>query len=175
MEQENNELSFNVDKNITYIFEGVFESENIVKAINFLDESSSGINFFINTPGGYVSYIYPLLSALEEHQNVILHPIEECSSAGFLLLLKTYLPIKLMDKSIRCLVHFPRIDSLIDLNKNHIYPKEEFSKKQQDNEFVTLLKNLPIDKKTKNKLIKGEDVILYYNDLLTIFNDRIVK
>jgi hypothetical protein len=33
---------------------------------------------------------------------------------------------------------------------------------------------MPLEQKQLKKLLKGEDVILYYNDLLEIFKDRVI-
>jgi len=164
----------NIERRVHHIFEGPFELPIINEVLSFLNNNSDPVNLFINTPGGYVSYIYPLLKAIEQYEDIILYPIEECSSSGFFLLLKTTVPICLMDESIRCLVHFPRIDTLLDTNKNHIYNKEDFNNKIKQRGFKEYLKDLPIPSKQMKKLMKGEDVILYYNDLLEIFKDRII-
>jgi hypothetical protein len=79
-----------------------------------------------------------------------------------------------MDKTIRCLIHFPRIETLLDVNKNHIYNKIDFENNQKQTGFKDCLKNLPLPIKQMKKLMKGEDVILYYDDLLEIFKDRII-
>jgi hypothetical protein len=88
--------------------------------------------------------------------------------------MNTTVPICLLDKSIRCLIHFPRIDSIIDMNKNHIYDKVDFKNKIDQRGFKDTLKELPITNKQMKNLLKGEDVILYYNDLLEIFKNRII-
>jgi hypothetical protein len=170
---KSNEEVFNAP-NLNYIFEGNFELEEINNAISFFNNNESPVNFFIDTPGGYVSYVYILSLVIEEYKDVILYPIQECSSSGFLLLLNTTVPIKLIDRTIRCSVHFPRIDTTFDLNKNHIYPKEDFKIKTKNNIFIEQLKNINISSKLKSKLLRGEDVILYYEDLLEIFKDRII-
>lgn len=165
---------FQIEKRITHIFEGPFELPVINEVLSVLNNNSEPINLFINTPGGYVSYVYPLVTAIEEYKDIIIYPIEECSSSGFFLLLKTTVPISLIDPSVRCLVHFPRIETILDLNKNHIYDKTDFNNKIKQKNFKDLLKTLPIPEKQMKKLLKGEDVILYYNDLLEIFKDRII-
>jgi hypothetical protein len=161
-------------KKINYIYEGSFELSYVNDALTFLNGNDLPVNFFINTPGGYVSYVYPLTKAIEEYGDIVLYPIEECSSAGFFLLMNTTVPICLLDKSIRCLIHFPRIDSIMDMNKNHIYDKVDFKNKIDQRGFKDTLKELPITNKQMKNLLKGEDVILYYNDLLEIFKNRII-
>jgi hypothetical protein len=79
-----------------------------------------------------------------------------------------------LDKSIRSLIHFPRIDAILDMNKNHIYDKVDFKNKLEQKGFSELLRNLPLPDKQMKKLLKGEDVVLYYNDLLEIFKTRII-
>jgi hypothetical protein len=163
-----------LERRVNHIFEGPFELPIVNEAISFLNNNSESVNLFINTPGGYTSYIHPLSRAIQEYGDIILFPIEECSSAGFFLLLKTTAPICLMDKTIRCLIHFPRIETLLDVNKNHIYNKIDFENNQKQTGFKDCLKDLPIPIKQMKKLMKGEDVILYYDDLLEIFKDRII-
>lgn len=164
----------NVERRVNYIFEGNFDLPTINDVLSFLNSNSEPVNLFINTPGGYISYIYPFEKAIEEYGDIVLHPIEECSSAGFLLLLRTTVPIYLIDKSIRCLVHFPRVETLLDMNKKHIYNKEDINNKFKQNVFKDYLKDLPIPTKQMKKLMKGEDITLYYNDLLEIFKDRLI-
>jgi hypothetical protein len=161
-------------KKINYIFEGGFDLQNINEALSFLNGNDLPVNLFINTPGGYVSYVHPFSKAIEEYGDIVLYPIEECSSAGFFLLLNTSVPICLLDRSIRCLIHFPRIDSILDMNKNHIYDKVDFKNKTEQKGFSELLKSLPLPNKQMKKLLKGEDIVLYYNDLLEIFKTRII-
>jgi hypothetical protein len=171
--EENTEM-FLEAKRLNYIFEGPFELSAINDAISFLNSSDLPVNFFINSPGGYVSYVYPMSKAIEEYGDIILYPIEDCSSSGFFLLLNTSVPICLLDKSIRSLIHFPRIDAILDMNKNHIYDKVDFKNKLEQKGFSELLRNLPLPDKQMKKLLKGEDVVLYYNDLLEIFKTRII-
>jgi hypothetical protein len=60
------------------------------------------------------------------------------------------------------------------MNKNHIYDKVDFKNKLEQKGFSELLRNLPLPNKQMKKLLKGEDVVLYYNDLLEIFKTRII-
>lgn len=156
-----------------YIFEAQIEFEPVNQLIEFLNNSEGPVNLFIETPGGFTSYINILKVAIEEYQNIILYPIQECSSAGFLLLLDTTVPIKLLDESIKVTVHFPRIESKTDINNITIYNKKDFKKRNKNNKFISLLKNLDIDSKRKKDLLQGKDIDLYYEDLLVIFKDRI--
>lgn len=160
-------------KPINYIFEAQIEFEPVNHLIDFLNSSEGPVNLFLETPGGFTSYIHILKVAIEEYNDIILYPIQECSSAGFLLLLDTTVPIKLLDKSIKVTVHFPRIESKTDINNVTIYNKKDFEKRNKNNKFISLLKNLDIDSKRKKDLLQGKDIDLYYEDLLVIFKDRI--
>lgn len=161
------------DRRVTYIFEGEFDSENAVNLINFLNANTQPVNLFINSPGGYISYIYPLMTIIEDYEDIVIYPLEQCSSSAFFLLLNTTVPIKFIDKSIISVVHFPRIESWRDFNNNNIYPKYFFKKRRHLVEFNEQLKTLPLPTTQQNKLLKGEDIHLFYEDLITIFKDRL--
>lgn len=161
------------DRRITYIFEGEFDSENAVNLINFLNANTQPVNLFINSPGGYISYIYPLMTIIEDYEDIVIYPLEQCSSSAFFLLLNTTVPIKFIDKSIISVVHFPRIESWRDFNNNNIYPKDFFKKRRHLVDFNEQLKTLPLPTTQQNKLLKGEDIHLFYEDLITIFKDRL--
>ena len=161
------------DRKITYIFEGDFDSENSVSLINFLNSNTQPVNLFINSPGGYINYVYPLMTVIEDYEDIVIYPLEQCSSSAFFLLLNTTVPIKFIDKSIASVVHFPRVESWRDFNNNNIYPKDFFKKRRHLVEFNEQLKTLPLPTIQQNKLLKGEDVHLFYEDLIKIFKDRI--
>jgi ATP-dependent protease ClpP protease subunit len=161
------------DKRITYIFEGDFDLENSVNLINFLNTNTQPVNLFINSPGGYINYIYPLMTMIEDYEDIVIYPLEQCSSSAFFLLLNTTVPIIFLDKSIISVVHFPRIESLRDFNNNNIYPKDFFKKRRHLVDFNEQLKTLPLPTTQQNKLLKGEDVHLFYEDLVQIFKDRL--
>lgn len=161
------------DRRITYIFEGEFDGENAVNLINFLNSNTQPINLFINSPGGFISYIYPLMTVIEDYEDIVIYPLEQCSSSAFFLLLNTTVPIKFLDKSIISVLHFPRIESWRDFNNNHIYPKDFFKKRRHLVDFNEQLKTLPLPTTQQNKLLKGEDVHLFYDDLINIFKNRI--
>jgi len=171
--QENIEVIVK-DRNVNYIFEAPFELEPVNEFISFLNHCDTTVNLFLETPGGFTSYINILKVAIEEYEDIILYPIQECSSAGFLFLLETTVPIKFIDESIRATVHFPRIESKTDINKKTIYDKKDFDKRNRNNKHIKLLKNLDIDSKRKKSLLKGDDIVLYYEDLVKIFKDRII-
>ena len=162
------------NKRLTYIFHSDFELSAINDALTFLNNNDLPINFFINTPGGYTSFVHPLSKAIEDYEDIVLYPIEECSSSGFFLLLNTTAPICFLDKSMRSIVHFPRIDCLVDLNETPIYDRKELKLRSANDKFKDLLLKLPLDQRQIKKLLKGEDITLYYNDLLEIFKDRII-
>jgi hypothetical protein len=88
--------------------------------------------------------------------------------------MNTTAPICFLDKSMRSIVHFPRIDCLVDLNETPIYDRKELKLRSVNNKFKDLLLKLPLEQKQLKKLLKGEDITLYYNDLLEIFKDRII-
>jgi|LauGreDrversion4_2_1035121.scaffolds.fasta_scaffold194708_4 hypothetical protein len=161
------------DKRITYIFEGEFDLENSVNLINFLNTNTQPVNLFINSPGGYINYIYPLMTMIEDYEDIVIYPLEQCSSSAFFLLLNTTVPIIFLDKSIISVVHFPRIESWRDFNNNNIYPKDFFKKRRHLVDFNEQLKTLPLPTTQQNKLLKGEDVHLFYEDLVQIFKDRL--
>ena len=161
------------DKRITYIFEGEFDLENSVNLINFLNTNTQPVNLFINSPGGYINYIYPLMTMIEDYEDIVIYPLEQCSSSAFFLLLNTTVPIIFLDKSIISVVHFPRIESWRDFNNNNIYPKDFFKKRRHLVDFNEQLKSLPLPTTQQNKLLKGEDVHLFYEDLVQIFKDRL--
>ena len=75
---------------------------------------------------------------------------------------------------MRSIVHFPRIDCFVDLNETPIYDKKELKIRSGNNKFKDLLLEVPLEQKQLKKLLKGEDVTLYYNDLLEIFKDRVI-
>jgi len=162
------------NKRLTYIFHSDFELSAINDALTFLNNNDLPINFFINTPGGYTSFVHPLSKAIEDYEDIVLYPIEECSSSGFFLLMNTTAPICFLDKSMRSIVHFPRIDCLVDLNETPIYDRKELKLRSANDKFKDLLLKLPLDQRQIKKLLKGEDITLYYNDLLEIFKDRII-
>jgi len=162
------------NKRLTYIFHNDFELSAINDALTFLNNNDLPINFFINTPGGYTSFVHPLSKAIEDYEDIVLYPIEECSSSGFFLLMNTTAPICFLDKSMRSIVHFPRIDCLVDLNETPIYDRKELKLRSANDKFKDLLLKLPLDQRQIKKLLKGEDITLYYNDLLEIFKDRII-
>lgn len=162
-------------KPINYIFEAQIEFEPVNHLIEFLNNSEGPVNLFIETPGGFTSYINILKVAIEDYKDIIIYPIQECSSAGFLLLLDTTVPIKFLDESIKVTVHFPRIESKTDINNVTIYNKKDFEKRNKNNKFISMLKDLDIDSKRKKLLLKGNDIDLYYEDLLVIFKDRIYE
>jgi len=161
------------DRKITYIFEGDFDSENTVSLINFLNANTQPVNLFINSPGGYINYVYPLMTVIEDYEDIVIYPLEQCSSSAFFLLLNTTVPIKFLDKTIVSVLHFPRIESWRDFNNNNIYPKDFFKKRRHLVEFNEQLKTLPLPTIQQNKLLKGEDVQLFYEDLIRIFKDRL--
>jgi len=162
------------NKRLTYIFNNDFELSAINDAITFLNNSDLPINFFINTPGGYTSFVHPLTKAIEDYEDIVLYPIEECSSSGFFLLMNTTVPICLLDKAIRSIVHFPRIDCFVDLNETPIYDKKELKLRSANNKFKDLLLELPLDQKQLKKLLRGEDLVLYHDSLSEIFKDRLI-
>jgi ATP-dependent protease ClpP protease subunit len=161
------------DRKITYIFEGDFDSENTVNLINFLNANTQPVNLFINSPGGFINYVYPLMTVIEDYEDIVIYPLEQCSSSAFFLLLNTTVPIKFLDKTIVSVLHFPRIESWRDFNNNNIYPKDFFKKRRHLVEFNEQLKTLPLPTIQQNKLLKGEDVQLFYEDLIRIFKDRL--
>ena len=132
------------NKNVNYIFEAPFELEPVNEFISFLNHCDSTVNLFLETPGGFTSYINILKVAIEEYEDIILYPIQECSSAGFLFLLETTVPIKFIDESIRATVHFPRIESKTDINNITIYDKKDFNTRNKNNKYISLLKNLKL-------------------------------
>jgi ATP-dependent protease ClpP protease subunit len=166
------ELDFS-NKRITYLFEGEFDLENSMNLINFLNSNTQPVNLFLNSPGGYTNYIYPLMTIIEDYKDIIIYPIEQCSSSAFFLLLNTTIPIIFLDKSIISVVHFPRVESWRDFNNNNIYPKDFFKKKRHLVDFNKQLKALPLPTTQQTKLLKGEDVHLFYEELVTIFKDRL--
>lgn len=162
------------EKRITYLFDGSFDSESTKDLIYFLNQNTQPLNLFISTPGGNLYCLHAVIEAIKGYGNdIVIYPVNHCSSCGFFLLLNTKTYIEFVDKSIVSIVHFPRIDSLMDFNKNNIYPKTLFNKKGHEVIFNEQLKELPLPKKTMNKLLKGEDVELFYEDLIEIFKDRL--
>ena len=45
----------------------------------------------------------------------------------------------------------------------------------KEKDFYYQLKELPLPLQQKNQLLKGKDVELYYNDLVTIFKARLYE
>ena len=88
--------------------------------------------------------------------------------------MNTTVPICFLDKSMRSIVHFPRIDCLVDLNETPIYDKKELKLRSVNNKFKDLLLKLPLDQKQLKKLLRGDDIILYHDSLSEIFKDRVI-
>jgi hypothetical protein len=171
MEQE--EFIQTIQKPLTYLYEGEVNFENTVELLEFFNSSADHIDLYFTTEGGIISYLYPMINAIEGYKDITIHPIQYCSSAGFLLLLNTTCKLSFPDKSIISVVHYPRIDSLKDFNKNNIYNQQFFLNKRHEMEFNQQLEQLPLPTKTINALKKGKDVELYHDDLINIFKDRL--
>jgi hypothetical protein len=62
----------------------------------------------------------------------------------------------------------------VDLNETPIYDRKELKLRSANDKFKDLLLKLPLEQKQLKKLLKGEDITLYYNDYLEIFKDRII-
>jgi hypothetical protein len=169
------ESEFSIDQKIlTYVFEGEFNSENTINLVNFLNTNSSPINLFIDSIGGTITYIYIIATAIKSYNNdITIYPLYNCSSSAFMLLLNVPNPLVFLDKGIVSIVHFPRIDTFRDLNNSNIYPKDYFKKKRHDVLFNEQIKTLPLTPRDKKKLLRGQDVELYYKDLIEMFKDRI--
>jgi hypothetical protein len=75
---------------------------------------------------------------------------------------------------MRSIVHFPRIDCLVDLNETPIYDKKELKLRSANNKFKNLLLELPLEQKQLKKLLRGEDIVLYHDSLSEIFKDRLI-
>lgn len=158
---------------LTYLYEGEINLENTVNFINFMNTCTEHVDLYFTTEGGVINYLYPMINAIEGYKDIVIHPINYCSSAGFLLLLNTTCKLSFPDKSILSIVHYPRIDSVRDFNKNNIYNEQFFLKKRHEMEFNKQLEELPLPTKTQNALKKGKDVELYHEDLINIFKDRL--
>lgn len=162
------------EKRITYLFDGAIESEATKDFIYFLNQNTLPLNLFISTPGGDLYCLHAMIEAIKEYGNdIVIYPVQQCSSSGFLLLLNTKTYIEFVDKSVVSIVHFPRLDSVRDFNNNNIYPKDHFKKNRHKVIFNEQIKDLPLPKKIMTKLLKGEDVELFYEDLVEIFKDRL--
>ena len=170
------EEDFIIQRN-NYYFKGEINEESIEKFILSYPMVNEPLDFYISTPGGYISEYVILLHVLDKLEDVTIYPIGDCSSCGFYLLINSKHKVCFLDETLNCTVHFPRVGVELDYNQKITsrFDEKNFKKKAKESKFFKQLIDLNIPTKKRKLLLSGKDIELEIDELKIILDGKLTS
>ena len=155
---------------MNYYFNKVITKESINDLVEKITNTEGKINLWFSTEGGGVTPMYFLCGVLNERkEDIEITLVETVMSAGIILLVEFKGKIN-FSEHLDCLMFHMFDRQSYSLRKGYLNEKVLTKQDFETNKIFAkkLKKRGFLDKKQIKKFLKGEDIILYKNELTSI-------